>query len=413
MKTRPRVFVVVIAAVLAVGFSASKSAAQEMPGMPGMKMPMPKAKPKAKAKSTVKTKPKTKTAAKQKTVSKTKPKPSSKTNPKVKPMEMNMPGMKMPSEMKTPSPTSTPQPPPTPPMKMEMPMNMPMPSATPPPSSSPTPSQSPMQMEMPMPSPSSSPVNMPSNMKMPVPSPTPPDFSDRPRSPLPPFPPPKDWESPVGDERPYFFLLADVFEFRPKGSDSDIRWDTEGWYGGDFNKIWFKSEGEKSTVSKDYNADFQLLYARFVKRYYDFQIGGRVESRRFRGANIARPQFVVGIEGLRPYRFELEAAAFVDPKGKVSGRVTYSRDYLMTQRLILQPRFETNLAIQKVERFGVGRGLNDIELGFRLRYEIRREFAPYIGFAYARSFFGAADFVRRAGGDPGQFRVVAGIRMWR
>lgn len=410
MKISLRISILIIAAIFAAG--AASARAQDMPGM---KMPMPKAKTKAKTKAKAKINPKTKTVSKRKTASKTKPQPSSKTNvkPKSKPMEMNMPGMKMPSEMKMPSPpTPTPQPSPTPPMKMEMPMKMPMTSATPPPSSSPSPS--PMQMEMPMPSPMKMPgMQMPSDMKMPTPAPTPPpDFSNLPKPPVPPYPPPKDWEKPVGDDRPYTFFLADVLEFRPKGSDSDVRWDTEGWRGGDFNKIWFKSEGEKSTTSKDLDLDFQLLYARFVRRYYDFQIGGRVQTLTYRGRNATRVQAVVGIEGLRPYNYEIEATAFVDPKGNVSGRFTATKDFLMTQRWILQPRFETNLAIQRVERFRTGRGLNDIEAGFRLRYEIRREFAPYIGFAYTRSFFGTADFVRRDGGDPGQFRVVMGIRMW-
>ena len=408
MKINLRILLLIIATIFAAG--ASSARAQEMPGMPGMKMPMPKAKPKAKTKTKVKTKPKT--VSKRKIVSKTKPQPSSKTKPKVKPKSkpMKMPGMKMSPEMKMPSqPTPTPKPTQTPPMKMDMPMNMPMPSSTPTPSSSPT--QTPMQMEMPMPQPS--PMSMPSDMRMPRPAPTPPpDFSGLPKPPVPPYPPPKEWEKPVGDDRPYTFFLADLLEFRPKGSDSDVRWDTEGWRGGDFNKIWFKSEGEKSTTSNDLDLDFQLLYARFIRRYYDFQIGGRVQTLTYRGRNATRVQAVVGVEGLRPYNYEIEAAAFVDPKGNVSGRFTATKDFLMTQRWILQPRFETNMAIQRVERFRTGRGLNDIEAGFRLRYEIRREFAPYIGFAYTRSFFGAADFVRRDGGDPGQFRIVMGIRMW-
>ncbi len=266
----------------------------------------------------------------------------------------------------------------------------------------PSPSPSPMQMEMKMP------------MSMPSLTPTPivPDEDEANKPPIPPFPAPKSWGKPVADERPHSFILADILEFSPKGSDSNFRWDTEGWYGGDFNRIWFKSEGESSTVEKDYTADFQLLYGRFIKTYYDFQIGGRVQSNSFRGRNATRVQGVVGIEGLRPYRYEIEALAFVDPKGNVSGRFTTSRDYLVTQRLILQPRFETNLAVQKVERFKTGRGLNNIELGLRLRYAIRREFAPYIGVSYERSFFGTADLVRQDGGSAGQIRFVMGVRMW-
>ena len=270
----------------------------------------------------------------------------------------------------------------------------------------PTPTPTPMHIDMPMPS--------PTPMRMPMPSSTPIPQLGGQKQPLPaPYPPPSDWPHPVEDKHPYLFALADVLEFSPKGSDSNSFWDIEGWYGGDRSRLWFKSEGEKSTTGKDYDVDFQLLYGRFVRRFYDFQIGGRIEARRFRGANVARPQLVVGTEGLRRYFYEIEALAFIDPKGNVSGRFTATKDFLFSQRLILQPRFETNLAIQKVERFGRGGGLNDIELGLRLRYEIRREFAPYIGVSFERSFFDTADFVRQEGGDPSQIRFVAGVRIWQ
>lgn len=314
--------------------------------------------------------------------------------------------------------TPTPSPSPSPrPMPMDMPMNMPMPS--------PTPTPSPMQMKMPMPSPTPTPTPIPMEMNMPMPSPTatpmqnrmpaptPPVKSDEPKPPIPPYPPPKDWDSPVEDQKRYFFFLADVFEYRPKGEESDFRWDLESWYGGDRNRVWFKSEGERDTAFKaDYDIDLQILYGRFVRRFYDFQVGLRFETQKFRDANVTRPQAVIGIEGLRPYRYEIEAAAFIDPKGNVSGRFTATKDFLMTQRLILQPRFETNLAIQKVERFTTGRGLNNIEAGFRLRYEIRREFAPYVGVSFERSFFETADLVRQDGGDPSQVRFVVGVRWW-
>lgn len=269
----------------------------------------------------------------------------------------------------------------------------------------PTPTPTPMHMDMPMPS--------PTPMRMPMPSSTPTPQSDgQPQTSPAPYPPPKDWPQPMEDEHPYLFALADVLEFSPKGSDSNIVWDIEGWYGGDRSRLWFKSEGDKSTVNRDYDVDFQLLYGRFIRRFYDFQIGGRIEARRIRGANVARPQLVVGIEGLRRYFYEIEALAFIDPKGNVSGRFTATKDFLFSQRLVLQPRFETNLAIQKVERFGRGGGLNDIELGVRLRYEIRREFAPYIGMSFERSFFDTADFIRQEGGDPSSIRFVAGVRIW-
>lgn len=253
-------------------------------------------------------------------------------------------------------------------------------------------------------------------MKMPMPTPAPPQTMSggQPQSSTAPYPPPKDWPSPVDDEMKHTFVLADVLEFRAGRKDSDFRWDVEGWRGGDFNRVWFKSEGERNTALKaDYDIDFQLLYGRFVKRYYDFQVGVRVETQSFRGANVTRAHAVIGIEGLVPYRYEFESALFISHQGDVSGRVTFTRDYLLTQRWILQGRVEANAAAQRVERFTTGRGLSNIEAGLRLRYEIRRKFGPYVGISYDRSFFGTADLVRQDGGDPKQLRFVAGVRVWR
>jgi len=229
--------------------------------------------------------------------------------------------------------------------------------------------------------------------------------------------PPQQWPSPVDDEEYRLFTLVDVLEFRPstqkRESISDYRWDIEGWYGGDYNRLWFKSEGQRDTAFKaDYDVDFQLLYGRFIQKYYDIQIGGRVETQSFRVANVTRGQTVIGIEGLVPYNYEVEAALFIDLNGKVAGRLSLTKDFLLTQRLILQGRVETNAAVQRVERFTTGSGLNNLEFGVRLRYEIRREFAPYVGFSLERSFGETATLVRQEGGDPSQVRFVAGLRAW-
>jgi len=228
------------------------------------------------------------------------------------------------------------------------------------------------------------------------------------------FPPPRGWPAPVEHENTRLFLLADVLEYRASRKENDFRWDAEAWYGGDYNRIWFKSEGERNTALKaDYDIDFQLLYGRFVKRYYDLQAGVRVETQKFQGRNVTRTHAVIGIEGVVPYRYGIEPLLFISQNGDVSGRFTIARDVLVTQRLIFQPRFETTLAAQRVERFTTGTGLNNIEIGLRLRYEIRREFAPYFGVSFDRSFFGTADMVRQDGGSPSQIRFVAGIRLWK
>ena len=226
--------------------------------------------------------------------------------------------------------------------------------------------------------------------------------------------PQQSWPSPVDDRERYTFILADVLEYRPQGRESDFRWDIEGWHGGDFNRLWFKSEGEQNTAFKaEYDIDAQLMYGRFIRKYYDFQVGLRAETQSYQGRNVTRAHAVVGLEGLVPYRYDFESALFISQHGDISGRVSFTRDLLVTQRLILQPRFESNIAAQRVERFTMGRGLNNIEFGLRLRYEIRRKFGPYAGISFDRSFFGTADLVRQEGGDPGQIRFVVGLRMWR
>lgn len=225
--------------------------------------------------------------------------------------------------------------------------------------------------------------------------------------------PRKDWPQPVEDEVRRTAILADVFEYRASKEGGDFRWDAEGWHGNDYNRLWFKSEGERNTALKaDYDIDAQLLYGRFVKRYYDFQAGARLETQTYQGRNVSRVHGVIGIEGLVPYNYEMEALLFVSQNGHVSGRVTFAKDLLLTQRLILQARFESTLAAQRVDRFTTGAGLNNLEAGFRLRYERRREFAPYVGVSFDRSFFGTADMVRQQGGDPAQIRFVAGMRFW-
>ena len=227
----------------------------------------------------------------------------------------------------------------------------------------------------------------------------------------------QQWDSPVMDHDRRLFTLVDVLEYRPRvrgtGSNSDYRWDVEGWYGGDYNRLWFKSEGQQDTALKpDYDMDFQLLYGRFLGKYYDLQVGGRMETQSFRGGNVTRGLGVIGLQGIVPYNYEFESALFIAQNGAVSARLSYTKDFLLTQRLILQGRFQTNLAVQRVEEFTTGSGLNNVEFGMRLRYEVHRKFAPYLGLSFDRSFGETATLVRQQGGNPSQVRLVVGLRAW-
>ena len=225
-------------------------------------------------------------------------------------------------------------------------------------------------------------------------------------SPAQPLPPP------IHDDKVYSYTLFDLLEYRPNGSDSDVRWDIESWRGKDFRRFFIKTEGERSTIGDDYDADLQLLASRLVKPFTEFQYGVRLEGRKFRGANVVRPQAVVGVEARVPYNYEIESALYLDPHGNLSADFTATKDLLLTQRLILQGRFEANAALQEVERFGLGSGVNNVELGARLRYEIRREFAPYLGISYSKSYGRTATYLRQSGDEPSQLRFVAGVHAW-
>lgn len=222
------------------------------------------------------------------------------------------------------------------------------------------------------------------------------------------------WPSPTADDGTYTFMLFDLLEYQRVGDVNALRWDFLGWRGGDTNRFWYKSEGNLTSESPGGGeADLQLLYGRHITPFFDLQMGVRFAQRYERDSSKPKRAFaVIGLQGLSPGRFEVEPALFLSNKGKVSGRFTGSLDLYQTQRLILQPRLETNLAAQRDDDFGVERGLGDVEIGVRLRYEIRREFAPYFGVTYRRSFGATGDRIRREGGDPGEVQFVVGVRMW-
>ena len=223
----------------------------------------------------------------------------------------------------------------------------------------------------------------------------------------------KDWPDPVADRATFGFLLFDNAEFQRAGGPNALRWDMFGWRGGDVHRFWFKSEGRQtSSSSQGSEYEVQALYSRLVAPFFDLQAGVRYDQRVRRGSDPARVYAVVGLQGLSPYRFEIEPALFVSQQGQVSGRLTASYDVLLSQRLILQPRLETNVAVQKDEEIGIGAGWNDAELGVRLRYEVRREFAPYVGLTWKESFSATHRLTVQEGGDPGHVVIAVGARMW-
>lgn len=209
------------------------------------------------------------------------------------------------------------------------------------------------------------------------------------------------------------FALADLLEYIPSGTGS-LRLDGLGWVGGDYNRIYLRVDGEQHFRGPGGETAVDVTYGRLATPFWTALLGGRVE---FRGLGTSRSStrglLAVGFEGMSTYFFAVEPSLYVSSKGQVSGRFTTAVDLLFTQRLILEPRLETNFAVQRVPDLGVGTGINDIELGARMRYEIRREFGPYVGLRWFRRTGETAGLARRAGEVVSEAGLVAGVRMWR
>ena len=203
-------------------------------------------------------------------------------------------------------------------------------------------------------------------------------------------------------------VILNIAEYQVRNGRDGYRWDGEAWFGGDRNRLTVKSEGEGDRGGKLGAAEVQALYSRAIGPYFDLQAGVRHDLR----PDPQRTYATIGVEGLAPYMFEVEAALFLSDKGDLLARVEGYYDQQVTQRLILQLRIELNLAAQDVPETGVGSGLSSAELGLRLRYEIAREFAPYVGLSYEARLGDTADYARARGEGARSTSLVLGVRAW-
>jgi len=206
---------------------------------------------------------------------------------------------------------------------------------------------------------------------------------------------------------PVFWFQADRAEYRAREGDDGYLWDIQAYYGGDIDKFWLKSEGEGSFGEQLEAAEVQGLWSHAIGPWWDLQAGVRQD---LTGAE--RTHAVIGVQGLAPYLFEVDAAAFLSTKGDLTARIEAELDQRITQRLILQPRVELNFAAQDIPELGVGAGLDSAEAGLRLRYEFTREFAPYVGIEQEWKAGRSADYARAAGEDPSVTNYVVGLRFW-
>ncbi|PMZ97620.1 MULTISPECIES: copper resistance protein B [unclassified Pseudomonas] len=203
------------------------------------------------------------------------------------------------------------------------------------------------------------------------------------------------------------YFLADKLEWQNADDASTLAWDLSGWIGGDIDRLWLRSEGERSN-GKTEDAEVQALWGHAISPWWDVVTGVRQDFKP--GAPQTWAAF--GLQGMALYNFEAEATAFLGENGQSAVRLEGDYDILLTNRLILQPTAELNVYGKNDPQRGIGSGLANTEAGLRLRYEIRREFAPYIGVTWNRTYGHTADYAREEGEDRSEARLVLGVRLW-
>lgn len=211
----------------------------------------------------------------------------------------------------------------------------------------------------------------------------------------------------VHDNAIHTYMLLDQLEWlatSPQGTG----WDAKGWIGNDRDRFWFRTEGEASADSIE-RTETHLFYGRAISPWWDLVAGWRNDD----GPGPMRNWAAVGVQGLAPYFVEFEATGYIGAEGRTHARLEAKYELLVTNRLIVQPLVELEIyGKDDLDRM-IGAGLSSADVGLRLRYEIRREFAPYAGVLWSRRFFGTADAWAAAGREVADTRLVVGLRIWR
>lgn len=206
-----------------------------------------------------------------------------------------------------------------------------------------------------------------------------------------------------------WMILGERFDYQSGDGEDIAEFEGQAWYGTDRDKLWIKFDGEYELDHSDLEElEVQALYSRAVTPFFDLQMGLRRDFEPDPAVNY----LAVGFEGLAPYWFEVDAAAYLSDDGDLSTRLELEYELLLTQRVILQPRVEIEFSFEDVPARGIGSGFSSGAAGLRLRYEIRREFAPYVGIAWRGTLGESKNFARAANEDTSVLSIVAGVRFW-
>ncbi len=211
----------------------------------------------------------------------------------------------------------------------------------------------------------------------------------------------------VHDKGINYQVLLDRLEWQDADHGSALKWDGSAWFGGDINRLWLNFSGERNNGVTE-QAEIQALWGHSFSPWWDVVAGVRQDFK----PGSPQTWATLGMQGTPWYGIDSEATVFFGENGQTAARFIGEYEMLLTNRLILQPAVEINFHGKNDPARGVGAGLSTTEVGLRLRYEIRRELAPYIGVTWVRSYGNTADFARDEGEDSNDVRFVAGVRLW-
>lgn len=214
------------------------------------------------------------------------------------------------------------------------------------------------------------------------------------------------------DDHLYWMVLADELEYAPGPDERPVALDASFWIGGDFTRFYLEVEGERATEGATWELEAEALYSRLVAPFWEARVGVGVETVDGGSGSRTRGLLVLEMEGLAPYWFELEPRLAVSHEGDVALALEASYELLFTQRLILEPELEASLAFTDAPDFGVESGLDELSLGGRLRYEIVRELAPYVGLVWSREEGEPGVSPDSGAEEHGGWTLVAGMRVW-
>ncbi len=204
-----------------------------------------------------------------------------------------------------------------------------------------------------------------------------------------------------------FKIMINQLEYRDGDGQNPTVFEGEAWIGKDLNKLWIKADIERTGGNTE-ESELQLLYSRAIAPYWDFQAGFRRDIR----PTPTRDWVALGFKGLAPYFFELDAAIFLGDNGRSAFRFEGEYEILFTQKLILTPEITVDFYGKSDPDTATGSGLSQVSTGLRLRYEIRRQFGPYMGVFWSKKYGETADFARIAGSEVSDTKFVLGLRAW-